>query len=207
MKCPFLGGLSGDLGNRQRAALGESAEISCALHAHPCHARRTTGRKAASTVEREIERGDLSEDRRQGGVQATEESLVGLSQEDQSEVDSLHARPARRRQLALQGGDGPRERVAHLGREIDGEKEPHGLALAPAVVFSISTPCSRRRKSSRASWVACQRTRSRSPGKRTARWIGSSPPRATATWTVPTGFSSLPPPGPAIPVIPTPISA
>src|SRR5882762_4973884 len=50
---------------------------------------------------------------------------------------------------------------------------------------------------------ACSRTISRSPGNRATR---SFTPLvlASARCTNPTGFSSLPPPGPAIPVIPTP---
>src|SRR2546429_5459731 len=56
---------------------------------------------------------------------------------------------------------------------------------------------------SSASCEACQRMASRSPGKRTLRSF--IPPACdNAMCTVPTGFSSLPPPGPAIPVIPTP---
>ena len=43
--------------------------------------------------------------------------------------------------------------------------------------------------------------------QRTVRSSRSPPAAATLTQTVPTGFSSLPPPGPAIPVMPIPSSA
>src|SRR5256886_12875468 len=59
------------------------------------------------------------------------------------------------------------------------------------------------RTRSSASCEACQRIASRSPGKTTPRSL--TPPACdSAMCTVPTGFSSLPPPGPAIPVMPTP---
>lgn len=41
----------------------------------------------------------------------------------------------------------------------------------------------------------------------TVRWLRTAPATSTATQTVPTGFSALPPPGPAIPVMLTPTSA
>ena len=57
-----------------------------------------------------------------------------------------------------------------------------------------------------AAWAARRRTISRSPGN-TSLTARSSVPRQTANQTVPTGFSSVPPPGPATPVTPIPASA
>ena len=47
----------------------------------------------------------------------------------------------------------------------------------------------------------------RSPGSRRVRVIPSPSPSFTLQQTVPTGFSSVPPSGPAIPVIATAVSA
>jgi hypothetical protein len=55
--------------------------------------------------------------------------------------------------------------------------------------------------------VLRSRTIARSPGSWTVRSTRSPSTCATLRQTVPTGFSALPPSGPAIPVIPTPISA
>ena len=51
------------------------------------------------------------------------------------------------------------------------------------------------------------RTSLRSPGSRNVRTCVGLPLSATPKHTVPTGFSAEPPPGPAIPVIPTAVSA
>ena len=56
--------------------------------------------------------------------------------------------------------------------------------------------------------VLRSRTAARSPGTRRVRSISASPDRrATQMQTVPTGLSGVPPPGPAIPVMPIPRDA
>ena len=50
-------------------------------------------------------------------------------------------------------------------------------------------------------------TSARPPGRFTERVTGSTPGAQTLSHTSPTGFSSVPPPGPATPVTPTPTSA
>ena len=69
------------------------------------------------------------------------------------------------------------------------------------------SPCSSRARRWRAALVARSRTSARLPGRRAVR-VRAAPSRAaTQKHTVPTGFSSLPPSGPATPVIPIPKSA
>ena len=55
--------------------------------------------------------------------------------------------------------------------------------------------------------VVRSRTMARLPGSWRVRSIRAPPRSATDRQTVPTGLASLPPPGPAIPVIPIPRSA
>jgi hypothetical protein len=57
-----------------------------------------------------------------------------------------------------------------------------------------------------AAWAALKRISCRSPGN-TARAACTVPLMSTATHTVPTGFSGVPPPGPAMPVMPMPTAA
>ena len=67
-------------------------------------------------------------------------------------------------------------------------------------------PCSTRRTMSSPACEAWNFTSSRSPKKRNRR-DRLSPAVATATATVPTGLAGVPPSGPAMPVMPTPMSA
>ena len=55
--------------------------------------------------------------------------------------------------------------------------------------------------------VVRSRTSARAPGRRTVRSQRVARRAPTHRQTVPTGFSGVPPPGPAIPVIPMPMSA
>ena len=55
-----------------------------------------------------------------------------------------------------------------------------------------------------AQYAEIRRTMSRALGNTWCLWSTRSPGPATAMCTVPTGFASDPPPGPAIPVTPMP---
>ena len=101
------------------------------------------------------------------------------------------------RHLGLQPLDQFADCAPHFLRKIERDEQAHGLR-----------PPVRREKKIAPHGVerglrGCRRIRSRSPGKRNSRSRG---PRSSAMpmCTRPTGFSGVPPPGPAIPVTPTP---
>src|SRR5262249_40565998 len=115
-----------------------------------------------------------------------------LADEFQGDMDGLRRYPThvigQRPEFALNVAQG----FPNFIWQIDGDEDSHAILITS------------RRTISNAACDACQRTLSRSPGKRKRR---SSVPAgvATAMCTVPTGFSAEPPPGPATPVTPTPI--
>ncbi len=123
--------------------------------------------------------------------------LGGLAEEEQGEVEVVES---------TQRARGRRSRMASTRRRSS-RRGGSGTSTATNSLIrraSLATASRRRRSISSTIWVENRRTRSRSPGRRSWRCSTSpSPGPATARWTVPTGLASLPPPGPATPVIPT----
>src|SRR3954468_23158891 len=119
----------------------------------------------------------------------------GQRQVDLLGVDDAHA-AVRADRLARPLDEHPALLVADLQR--DEQPGAHGAAASPR---------STRRTRCIATVVERSRTSKRLPGS-TNRRVSRAPSRvATEKHTVPTGLSSVPPPGPAMPVMPTPTSA
>src|SRR4051794_31739220 len=125
------------------------------------------------------------EQRREDGHDA----LVALAEERERHVQRL----ARHRPQRLVLRRPPDQRVDDGRRQLGGDEEPH--------------PSSSRRRRCSATTVERSRISARAPGSITLRVIRRSPVPETEIHTVPTGFSSVPPPGPATPVTPMPSDA
>ena len=84
---------------------------------------------------------------------------------------------------------------------------PRAPAASSATNSRSSSSASRRRSRCITTVVVRSRTIARSPGSCTVRSSRPPPASATLRQTIPTGFSGVPPPGPATPVMPTPTAA
>src|SRR6476646_8553633 len=179
-------------------------QIRRGFQSHPKNARIVFAGKKSESAKVQIER-FIRANRRKRVSNAVEFAWRNLSDELERQVKILRAYPARpfirqaRRQIA-KVLDQCRQIVSHSGGNLQRDEKAHFQAR-----FVGCLPLYRKwmRTISSAAWDACHRIDSRSPGKRTPRSL-TPPACASATCTVPTGFSSEPPPGPAIPVIPTP---
>src|SRR6185312_2645384 len=205
---PLLGLEPQGLDRRLRNVRLERQQLGRRVDAHPGHPRRAPWRKRAAALQSQGQRRKAGDRLPQLRTQTRHAGLVRLAEEQEGQVQDVEIHPAGLRQPVAQ----PLHTAAHLapGRlgDLEGDEEPHDAGVGSEVATLAGAAASSRRRSiSRAIWAENMRIRSRSPGNRSRRCSTSpSPGPATAMWTVPTGFSGVPPPGPATPVIPTPQS-
>src|SRR5262245_47939859 len=183
--------------------------VAALREAEPQPARLARRGERAGRPERGAEGGDAAGRRphRRRGAASAGLAEVAEEAEGEMQVVGLHPRHA----VAL----GP-QRLDHRGRAAldrrrreHGDEDAHQAALAAlrashqSRLGSSGNPWSWRRTRSSAVWALRSRTVARLPANRK---VLTASPRgeATAMNTVPTGFSVVPPSGPAIPVMPTP---
>ena len=146
--------------------------------------------------------------RAQDGVDRRRRRSAGpAAEEGEREVQRLVGGPAARLRVGRRVAKGD-ERRAGRRRQLERDEEAQRAVAAASRRGGGRSrrPSSARRSRCIASVVVRSRTAARSPGSRTVRSISGAPSApATHTQTVPTGFSGVPPSGPAMPVIPTPI--
>src|SRR5580692_4128946 len=176
----------------------ELHEIRRGFHPAPGHSRAPFVREKSQTAKAHLDRLGQT-NRRERGIDRIEHRPVPVADKLKSDVHALRPNPTRAAALRAQSLNQLAERAPRPFGKIESDEQAHDAQLRPQEAVRKY-----RRTASRAACVACWRIRSRSPpGKRNAHSRG---PRSSAkpTWTKPTGFSGVPPPGPAIPVIPTP---
>src|SRR5689334_13601080 len=172
---------------RRIGGFGERRERG-ALEAGPNNPGPPYTRKHAQTSTRNRKARERCDGGRDGLSDRLDLALVDLAQELEREVQALALDPAHVAQRRGELGLRPAEPVGDFGSDRNGDEEArHGYNNA--VLSQLSADC-----------AAPLMTRSRSPENLNSR--ASLPSRrARPIHTVPTGFASLPPPGPATPVV------
>ena len=116
-------------------------------------------RKRANVGETKIEPSGAGAGVREGFVETREETGIGVAKEGEGEMHGLGTYPTRLGKALAQVSGTFHEGLAQGERDLEGEEETQFYEV----------PINLRRSISRASWLDCQRIRSRSPGRRTRR--------------------------------------
>ena len=199
--------LGREAGSARRAleALRERCERRIGLEADRDDARAAQRGEGDERPEPQLERARAGERLGHARGERRDRALLGLAEEAQRHVEALRPRPAHlaaahlARQSLGDGGGRAARAVTDLDRE-EGAQRRHRRALQR--VATGASPRRWRRMQSSAICAVSWRWRSRSSGKSSS--CATLPcGDAKPTKTSPTGFSALPPSGPAMPVVET----
>ncbi len=211
VRCAAKGRRSGPEPERRQAfrefTVKRLHRLRPALQPYPEDPRRPRRRKCSQSGQPRIEDGPRKR-RREGVLDCPGALVAHVPDEPERQVEVFPRNPARRDRNPRHGQAatkrGHRASAAAAATPGSSSTPTKSLAMhdAPAATRGPSV----RRTMSSAACVAQNLTCARGPTNENVRTMAASGDE-TAIATVPTGFCGVPPPGPAIPVIPTPMLA